>query len=446
MGQLQEVLERSSKSPHYVDVELFAGAGGMAIGLSDVGLVPNHLFEIDSFCHDTLTSNSKGSAASILGQVHREDVATVEWDCLTTLPVRMLAAGPPCQPFSLAGKHLAERDGRNEFPSTLRAIRHLRPACVMIENVHGLRRPSFRPYFDYVLRQLKYPSVSPRTGETWQEHSSRIELHEAMPNHLPEYEINWGLLNAADYGVAQTRSRVIIVAVRRGLPATPLPQPTHSMAALIRDQASGVYWEKHSVEPPKSLRKRRGAPGYASDASVERRPWRTVRDALTGLANPPPKSENCPMNHWLIPGARLYPNHNGSDVDWPSKTIKAGVHGVPGGENVLRLHTGEFRYYTLREMARLQGFPDHHYFKGPRSRVIQQIGNAMPCRLAGAVAAEFRPALEAFERQFRTESEDQRPLRRQADASKIASAPSRLKPAGKLTSLREPESLQVQAR
>ena len=384
----------------YVDIELFAGAGGLAIGLSDAGIAPDHLFELDQFCCQTLEHNSNGGAPLVTGRVHRLDVAKVQWSRIVTSPVRMLAAGPPCQPFSLAGKHLAERDERNEFPSTLRAIRCLKPACLLIENVHGLKRASFRPYFEYLLRQLESPSVAPRSCELWQEHDARIELHRAMPEYEPEYEVDWGLVNAADYGVAQTRSRIIVVAARQGLPIVSLPRPSHSMAALVRDQESGVYWERHGIKPPQPNPKRRGAPGYVRDVNVERKPWRTVRDALSGLANPPPKSDRSLTNHWLIPGARLYPNHNGRDVDWPSKTIKAGVHGVAGGENILRRPTGAFRYYTLREMARLQGFPDQHYFQGPRSRVIGQIGNAMPCQLASAVAAEFRGTLEAFEREL----------------------------------------------
>ena len=446
MQDVQDTPEQASGRMAYVDIELFAGAGGLAIGLAETGLVPDHLFEVDSFCCDTLVYNSKGHAASIAGEVHRKDVATIQWDRFTTLPVRMLAAGTPCQPFSLAGNHLAERDERNEFPSTLRGIRSLKPACVLIENVHGLKRSSFRPYFEYILRQLQSPSVAPDTCELWQDHDARIKIHQATPGYDPEYRVNWGLVNAADYGVPQTRSRVIIVATRCGLPTVSLPRPTHSMAALIRDQATGVYWEKHGIKPPMSLRAQRGAPGYVRDPNVERAPWRTVRDALNGLANPPPKSENGPTNHWLIPGARLYPNHNGSDIDWPSKTIKAGVHGVPGGENVLRQPTGDFRYYTLREMARLQCFPDEHYFKGPRSRVIKQIGNAVPCQLASAVAAEFGPAIKVFDRQLLADSEGQRPPSDHADPMDNPEAPSRLSPIGELTLLPEPDSLAAPAR
>lgn len=73
-------------------------------------------------------------------------------------------------------------------------------------------------------------------------------------------------------------------------------------------------------------------------------------------------------------------------MDWPAKTIKAGVHGVPGGENTITDDDGAFRYFTLRETARMQTFPDKHLFKGARIHVTRQIGNAVPCLLATNLA------------------------------------------------------------
>jgi DNA (cytosine-5)-methyltransferase 1 len=88
-----------------------------------------------------------------------------------------------------------------------------------------------------------------------------------------------------------------------------------------------------------------------------------------------------------VPGARTYSGHSGSTLDWPAKTIKAGVHGVPGGENTLIVNDrGDVRYFTLRELARIQTFPDDHYFVGARTHVARQIGNAVPCLLSAAVA------------------------------------------------------------
>lgn len=119
----------------------------------------------------------------------------------------------------------------------------------------------------------------------------------------------------------------------------------------------------------------------------------TVRDAISTLPEPS-YQDVAGNNHWLIPGARVYKRHTGTELDWPAKTIKAGVHGVAGGENVVHLDDGSFRYFTLREMARLQGFPDDYIFEGPRSRTIGQIGNAVPCQLAHCIGENILRALE----------------------------------------------------
>ena len=99
-------------------------------------------------------------------------------------------------------------------------------------------------------------------------------------------------------------------------------------------------------------------------------------------------------HHVGIPGARLYKGHSGNPLDWPAKTIKAGVHGVPGGEHVICLDNGGHRYMTVRECARVQTFPDPWVFKGPRSEASRQIGNAVPVRLARIMGKAIAASLE----------------------------------------------------
>jgi DNA (cytosine-5)-methyltransferase 1 len=74
-------------------------------------------------------------------------------------------------------------------------------------------------------------------------------------------------------------------------------------------------------------------------------------------------------------------------MDMPAKTLKAGDHGVPGGENMLALPDGKFRYFTVRESARLQTFPDGYVFHGSWTETMRQLGNAVPVRLARIVAS-----------------------------------------------------------
>lgn len=381
------VLERSRGAPRIgtgarvtapIDVELFAGAGGLTLGLARAGMAPAVLYESNAHCCKTLRANAGTSIDEISGAVHVADVGNVDWSTIGG-PVRLLSGGPPCQPFSLAGKHRADQDDRNEFPSMLRAVRALNPQAVLLENVPGLVRPSFRPYLDYIVRQLESPSIAPRHDELWQDHDARIVKHQRGRQQAREYHVRQWVLNAADFGVAQARVRLVLLAVRADFDPPGDPLPTHSRAALIHAQEEGTYWTERGL--PKKRRhewpRRLNGPAANVDGVL---PWRTVRDALAGLPKPP-KVEGDLKNHWLIDGARTYKRHTGSELDWPAKTVKAGVHGVAGGENVLMTGTGSFRYFSLREMARLQCFPDSYAFEGPRSRIVGQIGNAVPCEL-----------------------------------------------------------------
>jgi DNA (cytosine-5)-methyltransferase 1 len=99
-------------------------------------------------------------------------------------------------------------------------------------------------------------------------------------------------------------------------------------------------------------------------------------------------------NHDFRDGARAYTGHSGSVLDEPSKTIKAGAHGVPGGENMLVLDDGSLRYYTVRESARIQTFPDGYKFHGSWTESMRQIGNAVPIKLAHAIGASIIKQME----------------------------------------------------
>jgi DNA (cytosine-5)-methyltransferase 1 len=364
-----------------IDIDLFAGGGGLAVGLRLAGFAPACFFEQDEQSCATLTTNAAASG-TLLGSVHKENVREFDW-CAVERRVRLLAAGAPCQPFSLAGKHLAYADGRNLFPEVTRAMRCLQPEAVLIENVRGLARTAFAPYFEYILRCLECPSEEPRKNELWQNHNERIRTRQRSPAYVPDYNVVWRVLDAADYGVPQNRVRVLIVATRSDKAVYKFPNPTHSKIKLEQSQRNGSYWKKHSI------RKRKN--GVVIDEQTdpkedEKLPWVTVREAIRDLPEPANCERKAMMNHWRIVGARPYPGHDGSALDWPSKTIKAGVHGVPGGENTLKAANGLIRYYTLRETARLQTFPDDHYFEGARIHITRQIGNAVPCKLASIIA------------------------------------------------------------
>lgn len=392
-----------------VDIELFAGAGGLALGLCEAGFHSRYLFEIDKHSCSTLRHNHRSKGGVLTGEVIEGDVSEVHWDEYPQ-GVRLLAGGAPCQPFSLAGKHRANKDGRNLFPEVLRAIRGLHPLAVILENVQGLTRPSFKPYFEYILRQLECPSIAPRTDELWEDHDTRIQMHTNDRRYIPEYHVSWLVLNAADYGVAQVRRRIFFVATRvDALPQFEFPRPTHSREALIAAQQNGRYWKRHHVTRREVSAAQNGQGNGATTNGLLLMPWQTVRDALTGLPKPAASEQESDNNHWRIPGARGYTGHGGSAMDWPAKTIKAGVHGVPGGENTIHLDNGTLRYFTLREAARIQGFPDNYYFVGARIHVTRQIGNAVPCQLAAAVGTSLMALLQSAVPPVRRNKEKAKP-------------------------------------
>ena len=126
-----------------------------------------------------------------------------------------------------------------------------------------------------------------------------------------------------------------------------------------------------------------------------RAPWLTVRDAISDLPDPEKYPDNDVPNHRHNPGARSYKGHTGSRLDEPSKTLKAGDHGVPGGENMLARVDGTVRYFTVREAARLQTFPDDYVFRGAWTEAMRQLGNAVPVRLAEVVARSVANSLRA---------------------------------------------------
>jgi DNA (cytosine-5)-methyltransferase 1 len=130
--------------------------------------------------------------------------------------------------------------------------------------------------------------------------------------------------------------------------------------------------------------------GLLPFGSVEsRQRWRTVRDAIADLGSPAETSSelHARLDHLLVPGARAYPGHTGSSLDEPAKTLKAGVHGVPGGEGTVVLDDGSVRYFTIREAARIQTFPDNYVFVGSRSEKMRQIGNAVAVKVADVIGS-----------------------------------------------------------
>jgi DNA (cytosine-5)-methyltransferase 1 len=373
-------------------LELFSGVGGLAKGL-----------ELSGFCHTKLVENNKHAYASLCQNFEAEKVFfgdIREFDLERLNDIDIVAGGPPCQPFSLGGKHQAEQDSRDMFPYAIRAIEKLRPKAFVFENVKGLLRSTFSDYFKYIILRLTYPDFPAKENSNWQQHSNKLRNLESSYSGV-KYNVQFKLINAANYGVPQTRERVVIIGIRSDLNCFwQFPSETHSVDRLFWDMhVTGKYWERHKT--PKSERP-------LIDKSAEDRisrltkkhgmiepelmPWQTVRDALGGL--PDPTSNHGMSDHVFRDGARIYPGHTGSILDLPAKTIKAGDHGVPGGENMIRFPDGQVRYLTVFEAKRLQTFPDNFVIMGGWGESMRQIGNAVPVLLAEVMGRRLMKILD----------------------------------------------------
>lgn len=382
-------------------VELFAGAGGLALGISQAGFSHEAVVEWDHNACETIRTNQALDIAHVKDWPLREaDVKKFPFADMAD-NIDLLAAGVPCQPWSIGGKHRGFEDERNLFPDTIRAIVALRPKAILIENVKGLTRGSFANYFTYIQWMVRFPEVQRRTSEDWMAHRTRLERYVASDGKGYEglrYNVLLKLVNAANYGVPQRRERVFIVAFRDDLGVKwSFPEETHSLDALRAAQwVSGEYWDYHKVPMRERPARPTGMERQLGEGQLfSLKAWRTVRDALEGLPEPCSREAKAIPNHVFQPGARPYVGHTGSPLDEPAKTLKAGDHGVPGGENMIAFPDGRVRYFTVREAGLIQTFPSDFRFGCTWSENMRQIGNAVPVELGRIIAENIRARLAA---------------------------------------------------
>jgi len=316
-------------SQRLTSIEICAGAGGQALGLEQAGFEHAAAVEIDKFACATLRHNRPH------WNVFEGDV--VKWIASYAAEyagVDLVAGGVPCPPFSKAGKQLGAADDRDLFPAMIDLVRVVRPKAVMIENVRGLLDPVFSEYRESITSKLR------RLG----------------------YRLEWRLLQASDFGVAQLRPRVLAVGIRTDISGqfefpTPRPELAPTVGELLVDLMSSNGWE--------------GAADWAKKAN---------RIAPT-----------------LVGGSK---KHGGPDLG-PTRARRAwaelGVNGstiadeapAPGFEGDPRL--------TVRMAARVQGFPDSWHFVGSKTNAYRQVGNAFPPPVARAVGNQIRATLLSSE-------------------------------------------------
>ena len=326
-------------------IDLYAGAGGLSLGLKMAGWDVQVALEIDSDAINTHRAN--------MPEVRHlcDDIRDVDFAEFSG--IGLIAGGPPCQPFSVSGKQLGMNDLRDMVPQFVRAVKESRPTAFMMENVHGLTTAKFRPYLE-----------------------DKVDELAALG-----YEVHWKVLNAADYGVPQNRLRLFIIGVPMGVrfafptpthgPHSPNKMPYTSVRMALQDAPADtpnnakVVYAKNPI-----LRK---SPHAGMLLNGKGRPLN-----LDGPSHTIPASAGGNRTHIVDLNGELRAYH---------EYLMAG-----GGPRV-----GEVpgcRRLTVRESARVQTFPDWFQFTGQRSRQYSQVGNAVPPLLAKAVGKTLRLALE----------------------------------------------------
>lgn len=305
-------------------VEMCAGAGGEALGLERAGIGHSCLVELDSHACATLLANRPSWT------VLQEDLA--RFDARPFRGAAIVSGGLPCPPYSVAGRQLGTADERDLFAHGLRVVEEVLPDAVMLENVKGMLSAKFDEVREAALATLR------QLG----------------------YEVGWRLLNACDFGVPQSRVRLIFVALR----------PRYAARFSWPVKARGAWPHVGSA-----LLDLMGAEG-----------WRGAAEWAGNAAGVAPT---------LVGGSKL---HGGPDLG-PTRARRAwsqlGVDGRsladvapdPGFNGIPRL--------TGRMAARIQGFPDSWTFTGRKTAVYRQIANALPPAVAEAVGLRIRAALGA---------------------------------------------------
>ncbi|MBL4749055.1 MAG: DNA (cytosine-5-)-methyltransferase [Amylibacter sp.] len=357
-------------------LELFSGAGGLAKGLEKSGFQPVQFIEFNKHACNSLRKNFDPKL------VFEGDIRDFSFPQFKDLD--LIAGGPPCQPFSLAGKHKAHEDDRDMFPYATLAVTKYQPKAFLFENVKGLLRKTFSEYFDYIILTLTFPSVNRNTDESWQKHNDRLKNINFANFDDVKYHVSHQLINAADYGVPQKRERVFIIGTRADLKLDwTFPPKTHSKKTLDEDKSTGEYWKRHGLRTPTKII----TPPTCTQGNLfyinRLKPWVTVRDTLCLV--PDPRTKNKLEGHDFREGARQYPGHTGSYIDEPAKTLKAGDHGVPGGENMIRYEDGSVRYFTTYEAKLIQTFDRDYIITGSWGEALRQLGNAVPTKLSETI-------------------------------------------------------------
>lgn len=331
----------------YTSIELFAGAGGLALGVEKAGFNTLGLIEFDKDAADTLKKNRPN------WNVINDDIANIscldleKYFSIKKGELDLLSGGAPCQAFSYAGKRLGLEDARGTlFYHYALFLEKLQPKMFLFENVRGLLTHDHGKTYSTML------DIFTRAG----------------------YTIDKQVLNAWNYGVPQKRERLITIGIHNDLVGkTEYRFPkAHSYKPVLRDvlldcpDGPGVpYGEKK-----RKIFELVPAGGY----------WRDIDPAI---------AKEYMKSCWDMEGGRTGILRRMS-LDEPSLTVLTS----PSQKQTERCHPLEARPFTVRENARCQTFPDDWEFCGNVSAQYKQVGNAVPVNLAYDIAKEIANSLD----------------------------------------------------
>jgi len=354
----EETILRLAHKMKYGFVESFSGPGGISLGVEAAGLELLFAFDADEKAVETHCENL-GNRCILADACDLDGKEILKKSGLSKGELPLFTGGPPCQGFSKQrrGAHYGDGDERNDLVVEFaRLAREIEPRFFLFENVaiFGQKR-----------------------GE---------EYLERMRWDLKQYELYPRFYNCADYGVAQTRERFVIVGRRKDQKVTfEIPEPCVTKWATVRDAIGGM------PEPPEDYSDHPDFPNHQ-------------RARVTAI-NIKRFSFVPPGGGWQdIPDEYRLDCHKGADprsggwpdvygrLEWtkPCPTITGGFDSFTRGRYG---HPEQDRPITLREAARLQGFPDGFVFRGTRGDIRSQIGNAVPPALAGAIARQIMRSL-----------------------------------------------------
>jgi DNA (cytosine-5)-methyltransferase 1 len=182
--------------------ELFAGCGGLALGLSRAGFHHILMAELNSNAVATVMHNKELDVDYVNEwPIALQDVRDIRWGGLKR-SVDLISGGPPCQPFGIGGKKRGEEDQRDMWPEAIRAVREARPKTFLFENVRNLAGPKFRIYLDWIVGHLEQPTIIRLPEEAHTAHLERL----ACLSSSRDYRVAWQVVNAADYGSSWCRT------------------------------------------------------------------------------------------------------------------------------------------------------------------------------------------------------------------------------------------------